>query len=88
MSKCKSQERIFVIGDLNAKVDNGRDEDIVGQYGLGQRNNRGETKINWCKKQGQVIFNTWFKHHYYGREETLEVNQKITLIVIRNTIFL
>ena len=37
------------MGDMNAKVGEGRFENVVGEYGLGQRNERGERFIEWCK---------------------------------------
>ena len=33
--------------DLNAKVGEGKGEDIVGPHGLGTRNEREETLVNW-----------------------------------------
>ena len=54
---------IFVMGDLNAKVGRGREEEIVGDYGLGERNARGDTWVEWCKDNEQVILNTWYRHH-------------------------
>ena len=62
-SHCKSQEVIIIMGDLNAKVGEGRFDNVVGQYGLGQRNERGERFIDWCKANNQIITNTWFKNH-------------------------
>ena len=43
------------MGDLNAKV--------VGRYGLGSRNERGDMWVDWCMTHDQVIMNTWFQHH-------------------------
>ena len=37
------------MGDLNAKVGEGRFDNVVGEYGLRQRNERGERFIEWCK---------------------------------------
>ena len=48
---------------MNAKVGQGKMEDIVGPHGLGIRNARGFKFVNWCAEQNQVISNTWFKHH-------------------------
>ena len=58
---CKSQEVVIIMGDLNAKVRRGRDEDMVGPHGLGIRNDRGERWIEWCKSNEQVIMNTWLQ---------------------------
>ena len=61
--QCKSQEILIVMGDLNAKVGQGRYEDIVGPHGLGERNERGDKWIEWCKENDQIILNTWFQQH-------------------------
>ena len=39
--QCKPHEFTVVMGDLNAKVGRGRVENIVGPFGLGERNERG-----------------------------------------------
>lgn len=39
-SYSKSGEITLVLFDFNAKVGKGRSEDIVGEYGLGDRNDR------------------------------------------------
>ena len=62
-SKCKSQEIVIIMGDLNAKVGEGRSGKIVEDFGLGVRNERGERFVEWCTNHNQIITNTWFKHH-------------------------
>ena len=49
------------MGDLNAKVGCERINDIVGPYGLGDINDRGEKLIEWAQINQLVIGNTWFK---------------------------
>ena len=51
------------MGDLNAKVGEGRQGEVVGQYGLGRRNERGDRWVEWCSEKRQVILNTYFKQH-------------------------
>ena len=63
VSQCKSQDIRVVMGDLNAKVGEGKRRNIVGNYGLGEVNDRGEMFIEWCEANKQVITNTWFKQH-------------------------
>ena len=46
------------MGDCNAKIGQGRYEDNVGSYGLGERNERGDKLIEWCKEHSQVVMNT------------------------------
>ena len=51
------------MGDFNTKVGKGSYKDIVGSYGLGERNERGDKLIEWCTENNQIIMNTWFQHH-------------------------
>ena len=60
---CKSQEVIIVMEDLHAKIGKGKEQDIVGEYGLGEGNARGDTWLDWCIKRNQVITNTLFRQH-------------------------
>ncbi len=62
---CGSQDMVIVMGDMNAKVGQEQDpmKEIVGRYGLGQRNDRGDLWVDWCTTHEQVIMNTWFQHH-------------------------
>ena len=61
--ECKRHEINIFMGDFNAKVRQGREEQIVGPHGLGIRNERGEKLIDWCREHDQIIANTWFRHH-------------------------
>lgn len=58
-TRCKSREIIIVMGDLNAIVEQDGDEAVVGQYGLGEKNDRGE-KWTVCSKQPS-------NHHFLVR---------------------
>ena len=49
--------------DLNAKVGEGCSGNVVGHYGLGDRNARGDKWIEWCGSYEQIIMNTYFRHH-------------------------
>lgn len=51
------------MGHLNAKVGRNNIANIVGSFGIGERNERREKCVNWSQKNGQVICNTWFGHH-------------------------
>lgn len=61
--QCKSYEINLVMGDLNAKIGQGRVGRVVGPFGLGERNERGERFVEWCLERGQIVLNTWFRHH-------------------------
>ena len=62
-SQCKPEEITLVVGDLNAKVGCGRSGEVVGNYGLGQKNERGDQWVEWCESWEQIIMNTFFRHH-------------------------
>ena len=61
--QCKSQDINIIMGDLNAKIGAGRQGRVVGPYGLGERNERGDRWAEWCEGADQIIINTWFRHH-------------------------
>ena len=56
--QCKEHEVIMVIGDLNAKVGQGRTADTVGPHGLGSRNERGDRFVGWGIKKEHILSNT------------------------------
>lgn len=55
---------VFVIGDFNAIVgdDPSGNEDVMGKFGHGQLNKRGERLMEFCRDSDLVITNTFFKH--------------------------
>ena len=57
----KGRECLVVMGDFNAKVGSGREENIIGPYGLGTRNENGDRLVNFCKKHNLFVTNTWFQ---------------------------
>ena len=61
--KCKTNEILVVMGDLNAKVGKSRDGNTVGPFGLGVRNKRGDLWVDWCRNNKLIIANTWFQNH-------------------------
>ena len=48
-------------GDFNGKVGENREEDTVGPYGVGVRNDNGERVVNFCKSHNLFATNTWFQ---------------------------
>ena len=42
-------------------VGEGKEDRVVGKFGLGKRNDKGERLIEFCKSQNLVITNTWFE---------------------------
>lgn len=67
INRILGREVTIIIGDLNAKI--GRtnlDHDmrqILGSFGLGERNERGEHLLDFCLQHRLTVMNTWFKHH-------------------------
>ena len=95
IDQCKNHEFTIVMGDLNAKVGRGREGNIVGPYGLGVRNERGDKWVDWCQDHNRVIMNTWFRHHprhlYTWKSPGDNVRNQIDYITVnarfRNAIF-
>lgn len=61
MKQRRKRNVTIVMGDWNAKVGNGRDGGVVGEYGLGSRNERGDRFVQFCRGNDLVIMNTFFK---------------------------
>ena len=57
----KSDDVLCVMGDLNAKVGDKKVTNITGNYGLGDKNERGERLIQFCEQNNLTIANTLFK---------------------------
>ncbi|XP_063391819.1 uncharacterized protein LOC134677313 [Cydia fagiglandana] len=62
LKSVKSQDINIIMGDLNAKVGQGEEGKIVGKFGLGKRNDRGNRLVEFCSENNLVITNTWFQH--------------------------
>ena len=59
-----SKNSYMLIGDFNAKVGKSDTEwpEVVGKYGLGERNNRGSHLLQFCVINQLIITNTMFRH--------------------------
>lgn len=62
LKQVKSTDVLIVMGDLNAKVGSDKNNKIVGQYGLGRKNERGDRLIQFCTENKLVIANTFYQH--------------------------
>ena len=54
----KRRECLIVMGDFNGKVGMGKDDDIVGPYGLGERNENGQYLTDFCRRHDLFVTNT------------------------------
>lgn len=61
LDKQKGTDNVIILGDWNAVVGEGRVEKEVGSFGLGNRNERGEKLIEFCKRRKLMVTNTWFE---------------------------
>ena len=58
----------IIMGDFNAKVGMGLpEESSTRQYGLGERNSRGECLVNFSERHNLKIMNTFFKKKLHRR---------------------
>ena len=61
LKETKKEELNVILGDFNAKVGKGIDGEVVGEFGLGTRNERGEKLVQFCKDNELIIKNTWYQ---------------------------
>ena len=61
LKQVKSTDIVITMGDFNAKVGKGRSGDVVGDHGLGERNERGDRLVQFCQEQEMWIANTHFQ---------------------------
>ena len=85
MKMTKNEEITLLMGDFNAKVGGRRVGDTVGAYGLGVRNERGDTLIGFCQEKNLTIANTWYKLPA-RRLYTWKSPQDTPEVVVRNQI--
>jgi|UniRef100_A0A2S2QFY1 exonuclease III len=57
----KSRDTNLIMGDFNAKIGEGEISRVVGKFGLGTRNDRGEKLIQFCMENKLTVMNTCFK---------------------------
>ena len=54
---------LFIIGDWNAKVGSQETPGVTGKFGLGIRNEAGQSLIEFCQENALVKANTLFQQH-------------------------
>jgi hypothetical protein len=57
----KGKTNTFIMGVWNSVVGDKAHHTIVGPYGMGRRNQRGQMLIDFCERNGPVITNIWLK---------------------------
>ena len=62
LKEVKSTGVLIIAGDFNAKIGKGSYQDLVGNYGLGDRNPRGDRLLQFCIEKNLVVTNTTFQH--------------------------
>ena len=55
-----TKDVLFIMGDWNAKVGSQETPGVTGIFGLGMRNEAGQTVIEFCQENALVIANTRF----------------------------
>ena len=54
-------ERVTVLGDLNAKVGERERGEVVGKFGVPGVNENGECLVELCEERSMIVGNTWFE---------------------------
>lgn len=57
----KKGEITVIIGDFNSKIRRGGQNNVVGKYVLGERNDRGDRFIQFSIDNNFFVINTFFK---------------------------
>lgn len=63
VKKGRGDDYVIILGDLNAVVGNQGEAPVAGKHGLGNRNERGQMLIEFCKRNKLCLTNTWFKQN-------------------------
>jgi hypothetical protein len=83
----KSTDYAVVMGDFNAVVGEGDQDDVVGKFGLGTRNKRGQMLINFARRRQMVVTNTWYqqpKRRRYTWKQPGDINRyQLDYILVR-----
>lgn len=67
LATCKGKHYLLVLGDINATVEEEKILNVVGNYGLGKRNTRGEMLVDFCMRNNLMITNLLLKKGTLGK---------------------
>ena len=84
----KFRDKVIITGDFNAKVGSQSVKNTTGKFGLGVRNENGEKLIEFCKKHGLSITNTFFEQketsRYTWTSPDGKTKNQIDYIIVNN----
>ena len=67
LDTASKRDAVFVIGDFNAKIEAGHcheeEKAVIGKFGLGERNKRGDNLVDFCISNDLIVANTLFQQH-------------------------
>ena len=55
------QDCLVIMGDFNGKVGEIKVNDVVGPFGLGQKNEQGQRIVECSRNHNLIVANTWFQ---------------------------
>lgn len=62
LKELKNNTATCLMGDLNARVGGEKDGDLIGNYGLDARNERGGKLVQFCLENNLAVMNTLTPH--------------------------
>ena len=81
-------ERVIVLGDLNAKVGDRERGEVVGKFGVPGVNENGECLIELCEERCMIVGNTWFEkkliNKYTWERENGKDRSLLDYILVQN----
>ena len=64
LAETPKKNLLLITGDFNARVgEDAEESEVLGRYGHGERNERGQTLVDFCAEHKLVITNTLFRLH-------------------------
>jgi len=63
----KEKDNLIILGDWNAVVGERTEPGVIGKFGLGIRNQKGDRLIEFCKERNMIITNTLFSQSKWRR---------------------